>query len=85
MENSKLPVAFSTFIMGLTSAALIELGLIEDPQTKQKRVNRDHARSHIDLLTMLQEKTKGNLSADEKILLDQALTDLRLHFARIPS
>jgi hypothetical protein len=73
---------FSTFVMGLASATLIELGLIEDPLTKTKRVNKEAARQHIDILAMLQDKTRGNLSSDEKDLLERALTDLRLQFAK---
>jgi hypothetical protein len=83
MTTSQMPAPFSTFVMGLASAALIEMGVIEDPVSKKKRTNRDHARQHIELLTMLQEKTKGNLTAEEKILLDQAVTDLKLQFARM--
>ena len=73
---------FSTFVMGLASASLIEMGVIEDPGTKQKRVNKTAAQQHIELLRMLQEKTRGNLSSDEKELLDRVLTDLKLQFAR---
>lgn len=80
-----MPAPFSTFIMGLASAALIEMGIVEDPMTKNKRVNRDHARQHIELLTMLQEKTRGNLTPDENVLINQVLTDLKMQFARIPS
>lgn len=80
-----MPAPFSTFIMGLASAALIEMGVIDDPVTKKKQVNRDHARQHIELLAMLQEKTKGNLSPSETTLLEQALTDLKMQFARIPA
>lgn len=79
-----MPAPFSTFVMGLASAALIDLGLVEDPVSKTKRVNRDHARSHIELLAMLKEKTRGNLTEEEKALLEQALTDLRMQFARLP-
>jgi hypothetical protein len=81
-ESLRQPALFSTFIMGLASAALIELGVVEDPQTKQKRFRQDQARSHIDLLAMLQEKTVGNLTAEEKELLERVLVDLRLQFAK---
>ncbi len=76
------PVLFSTFIMGLASAALIELGVIEDPTTKQKRVRKDVASQHIRVLEMLKAKTVGNLSEEERQLLDRMLTDLKLQFAK---
>ncbi len=73
---------FSNFVMGLASATLIELGVIDDPITKKRRVQREMAKQHIDILTMLQEKTKGILSDDERDLLTRVLNDLRLAFAR---
>jgi len=84
MDNFKttLPALFPTFVMGLSSAALIEMGVIENPQTKKKTKNKEAAQSHIELLIMLQEKTRGNLSPEEKQLLDQVITDLKLQFAK---
>lgn|GEM_PF-966445 len=76
------PALFSTFVMGLASATLIELGVVDDPITKQRRIQKDQARQHIALLEMLREKTRGNLQDEEQALLDRALTDLKLQFAR---
>ena len=82
-ENAHLAtVNFSTFVMGLASAALIEMGAMEDPSTKKKRTNLGIARQHIDLLGILKEKTRGNLSADEAELLERAVTDLKLQFVK---
>jgi hypothetical protein len=74
---------FSTFIMSLASAACVEMGLVEDPTTRAKRLNLAAARSHIELLAMLSEKTKGNLDPTEKELLQRIVTDLRLQFATV--
>ena len=83
-ETSPQPIAnFSTFIMGLASAALIEMGVLEDPGTQKKRKNKEAAHQHVELLKMLQVKTLGNLSSDEKELLDHVLTDLKLQFAKL--
>lgn len=82
MSDSGSSVNFSTFVIGMASAALIEMGAIEDPIQKKKRSNKEAARQHIDMLCMLQEKTRGNLTSDEKELLDRALTDLKLQFAK---
>ncbi len=80
---NEMPALFSTFIMSLSSAAMIEMGLIEDPSSKKIRKNKSAAKTHIDLLAMLQQKTIGNLSPEEKQLLDTALTDLKLNFAKM--
>ncbi len=74
------PVNFATFVISLSSSALIHLGLAEDPVTG--KIDRDLAlaRQTIDILGMLQEKTRGNLSEDESRLLESILFDLRIRF-----
>ncbi len=83
-EHSANPALFSTFVMGLASATMIELGLLEDPFDKKKRVRKDQARQHIDLLDMLQLKTRGNLDAHERELVERVIVDLKLQYAMIP-
>lgn len=82
-STKSAPALFSTFVMGMASAALIEMGVVKDPQNSSATPNRAAARQHIDFLAMIQEKTRGNLSPEEKELLDRALQDLRLQFARL--
>jgi len=77
------PGLFSTLVMGLSSAALIELGVVVDPANNEKRVNKDSARQHIEILSMLQKKTAGNLDDNEKALLERAIVDLKMQFAKI--
>jgi hypothetical protein len=74
---------FSTFIMGLASAALVEMGVVPDPTTQKPRKNLAAARSHIELLGMLADKTRGNLDETERELLQRVITDLRLQFAKV--
>lgn len=74
---------FSSFLMGLASAALIEMGIVEDPTTKKKHKNKDAAAQHIDMLCVIREKTRGNLDAHEKDLLDRAISDLQIEFAKV--
>lgn len=81
--NSKSPALFSTFVMGLASAAMVEMGLVEDPFDNKKRVRKDQARQNIDILVMIQSKTLGNLDSNEKELLDKVLIDLKLQFAKL--
>lgn len=84
-KTKKLPfdlpeVTFSTFIMSLASSALVSLGEVPDPESGQVQENLDIARHTIDTLTMLKEKTKGNLDPDERNILDTLLYDLRVKF-----
>ncbi|KIX15890.1 DUF1844 domain-containing protein [Dethiosulfatarculus sandiegensis] len=77
------PVDFSSFVLSLSHAAMMHLGQIPDPQTGETQTNVGFARHTIDTIAMLQEKTKGNLESDEKQLLDNILTELRLAFVRL--
>jgi hypothetical protein len=85
LSSSEVPAGalFSSFLMGLASAALIEMGAVEDPSNQQKRKNKDAAKQHIDMLCVLRDKTRGNLDAHEKELLDRAIADLQLEFAKV--
>jgi hypothetical protein len=75
-------VNFSTFILSLASATFIEMGVVEDPLTKSKKKDLSSAKQHIDLLQMLQEKTRGNLDDEERGLLERILRDVRLQFVK---
>jgi hypothetical protein len=71
---------FGTFVLSIGSSALVHLGEIEHPETEQARENLLLARQTIDLLAMLEEKTKGNLTEEETHFLRDLLADLRLKF-----
>lgn len=73
-------IDFSTFILSLSSSALLHLGLIENPHTKRLDRNLELAKQTIDILGMMKDKTKGNLSHDEDNLIENLLTDLRLKY-----
>lgn len=75
-------VSFSTFIFSLSSSALVHLGEIPEPDSKNVRVDLVMAKQIIDTLGMLDEKTKGNLDPDEDRLLKTVLYDLRLRFVQ---
>ncbi|MBI5746013.1 MAG: DUF1844 domain-containing protein [Nitrospirae bacterium] len=79
-EERPTGIDFSTFILSLGSSTLILLGVVEDPIKGEKMVNLPQAREMIDLLTILKEKTKGNLNKEEGILLDNLLFDLRMRY-----
>lgn len=73
-------INFPTFILSLASSVQISLGLIPHPQTKKAEVNLIAAKQTIDILGMLEEKTKGNLNADEANILKQILFELRMQY-----
>jgi predicted secreted protein len=82
-EQPQFPeINFPTFIVSLNASALLHLGAIEDPTTGQKTKNLPMAKQTIDILSMLEEKTAGNLNNEEKNLLKNILYDLRLMYVK---
>jgi archaellum component FlaD/FlaE len=75
-------INFNSLILSLSTSALIQLGEIRDPQTNQPAKNLPLAKQTIDLIGLLKEKTKGNLTPDEEKLLDSVLFDLRMRYVR---
>jgi hypothetical protein len=77
----ELPQArFDLFVQGLLMEALMALGEMPNPGTRKQAVNLPQARYLIDLLGMLEEKTRGNLSVDEERLLKDAVYQLRMRY-----
>jgi hypothetical protein len=79
---SELPAMdFSTFLISLSTSALYHLGLVAEQEgAPPPEPDLPMARQTIDLLEMLQEKTRGNVSDDEAQLLENMLYELRMHF-----
>ncbi len=75
-------VNFSNFVFSLSTQALIQLGEIQDPESKGTAKNLSLAKHTIDLIGMLKEKTKGNLTKEEEALVDTALYDLRMRYVK---
>ncbi len=71
---------FGYFLSSLSMQAMVALGEIPHPATNLPQENLDQARYFIDLLGMLQEKTKGNLTAEEGSLLEGVLYELRMKY-----
>jgi hypothetical protein len=76
-------IDFTTFILSLSHSALMHLGEAPNPETNQVERNLPLARQTIDLIGMLEEKTKRNLSGDEERLIGQILFDLRMRFVEL--
>lgn len=83
--DAALPaVDFSTFVLSLAHSALVHLGVAPDPATgKEHPPNLPLARQTIDLVSLLADKTRGNLSGEEERLLEQLLYDLRLRYVEV--
>jgi len=82
-SGSRLPrVDFSTFVLSLGTSAYYHLGIVAHPETGQKVSPPELAlaRNTIDTLELLEVKTRGNLDAQERELLESLLYELRMHF-----
>lgn len=79
-EKAAQPIDFSTFIFSLGSAALIHLGTTPNPITQKMEYDLDHAKQNIDILSVLKEKTVGNLTKDEESLINNLLHSLRMKY-----
>lgn len=81
--ETQLPeINFATFIFSLNSSVLVQLGIIEDPATGKKVKNLPMAKQTIDILAMLEEKTRGNLTKEEESMLKNILYDLRILYVK---
>jgi hypothetical protein len=73
---------FSFLIMSYQTSALMQMGQLKDPHTQKVERNLDNAKLSIDILGMLQQKTKNNLTKDEADLLENILRELKLAFIK---
>jgi hypothetical protein len=74
---------FAMFVISLTHSAWVHLGDAPNPADGVHELNLPMARQTIDLLALLQEKTRGNLDGDEERVLGQALYDLRMRYVEV--
>jgi hypothetical protein len=83
-QTKELPaVDFLNLVVSMSHSALLHLGDAPDPATGGLEKNLPLARQTIDLLAMLQDKTRGNLTGDEERVLSQAIYDLRMRFVEV--
>jgi len=75
-------IDFYTFCLSLGSSAFVHLGVVPHPESQKVEVELVLAKQTIDILGMLQEKTRGNLSPEETKFLENLLLDLRLAYVR---
>lgn len=77
------PTSFINFLMSIASNAAASLGMMEHPVTGQRGVDLPLAKHWIDVLGMLEEKTRGNLSPQEQQIFEGLLSDLRLQYVTL--
>lgn len=79
-ERGMPEASFETLVSTMATQAMFAMGVIPDPRTGQRVQHLDLARHHIDMLTVIDEKTRGNLSEEETKLLSQTLYELRNNY-----
>lgn len=82
-QSEGFKMDFSTFVLSLTTSALIHLGEIPDPMSRERTVSLPAAKHTIEILEIIKEKTKGNLDGEEEKLLDDVLFDLRMKYIKV--
>jgi hypothetical protein len=82
-QDPRMPkIDFATFIFSLNSSALVHLGIIGEPGSNSISKNLVLAKQTIDIIGMIEEKTKGNLTEDETQLMKNILHDLRMMYVK---
>ncbi|GJL65934.1 MAG: hypothetical protein NPIRA05_09050 [Nitrospirales bacterium] len=84
-QESGPPITFSSFVFSLGTSALMLMGESLDTQQPSVPVNLPQAKEVVDILSMLDEKTKGNLSPDESSVLGDMLYTLRMKYVALTS
>jgi cytochrome c-type biogenesis protein CcmH/NrfG len=74
---------FAALISMLTTQALFSLGLLQIKGQEQKKPDLELAKYNIDMLETIEEKTKGNLSEEEKKVLENTLNEIRMAYVKI--
>ena len=80
-QQSEPELSFTAFVLSLASTAAIHFGDLADPVSGERaEPNLEGARQMIEILGLLEQKTRGNLTAEERQVLEQVLYELRLRF-----
>jgi hypothetical protein len=82
-QNSGIPVTFSSFVISLGSSSMMLMGEQLDPQQPPMPPNLPQAKDIIDLLSVLEDKTKGNLTTEEQAVLRDMLYALRMKYVSL--
>lgn len=83
-ESTESGLSFIGFLLSLASSAAIHLGDLADPATgRTAEPNLEAATQMIEVLALLETKTRGNLTAEERQVLEQVLYELRMRFVEV--
>jgi hypothetical protein len=85
LPDADNPAGFANFIMSIASNAASALGMMEHPVTHKREVDLELGKHWIDIMGMLQQKTRGNLSVQEAKILEGLLADLRMQYVSLTS
>ena len=83
LADARDPASFTSFMMSIASNAASALGMMEHPVTHQREVDIELGKHWIDILGMLEKKTDGNLTPQEKRMLEGLLSDLRMQYVSL--
>ena len=83
LEGAHDPASFVNFLMSIAQNAASALGMMEHPVTHQREVDLELGKHWIDVIGMLQRKTKGNLSKQEQQMIEGLLSDLRMQYVSL--
>ncbi len=83
LADARDPASFVSFVMSIASNAASALGMMEHPVTHQREVDVELGKHWIDILGMMQKKTEGNLTPQEKRMLEGLLADLRMQYVSL--
>jgi hypothetical protein len=81
-DDHYMEVNFASFVLSLSTSAMYHFGDFPDPVSKKAERNLAAAKQTIDILTMLKDKTEGNLDEGEKSLIDGMLFELRMRYVK---
>ena len=80
LHGQDIKIDFSAFVLSLASSALVSIGELPDPISKETKKNLGVAKQMIDVINMLKEKTAGNLSKEEEELVTSLSSELKLKY-----
>ncbi len=83
LADARDPASFVSFVMSIASNAASALGMMEHPVTHQREVDIELGKHWIDVLGMLQKKTQGNLTPQERRMIEGLLADLRMQYVSL--
>jgi hypothetical protein len=84
MSDPQPALSFTAFVLSLASTAAIHFGDLPDPVSgESSEPNLDGAAQMIEILSLLEQKTRGNLTAEERQILEQVLYELRMRFVEV--